>query len=141
MIVNPVNGAHCDLIAQSKNGSGKTGAFSIGSTLRVDPQIQKPQILVLAHVRELSTQIADVYGKICKFTDIRVNNFTVTGAVDNSQIYVTTLGKIATNLKKRGNSGKVDLSALKCLVVDETDHFFTDQRNMQQLNELHKNYI
>ena len=45
MIVNPVNGAHCDLIAQSKNGSGKTGAFSIGSTLRVDPQIQKPQIL------------------------------------------------------------------------------------------------
>ena len=84
MIVNPLNGSHYDLIAQSRNGSGKTGAFSIGTTLRVDPQIQKPQILVLAHVRELSTQIADVYSKICKFTDIRVNNFTVTGAVDNS---------------------------------------------------------
>ena len=96
---------------------------------------------MLAHVRELSTQIADVYAKLTKYTDIRVNNFTVTGAVDNSQIIVTTLGKIATNLKKRGNSGKVDLSALRCLVVDETDHFFTDPRNLQQLNELHKNYI
>ena len=28
-----------NLIAQSKNGSGKTGAYSIGSTMRVDPQI------------------------------------------------------------------------------------------------------
>ncbi len=31
-----------NLIAQSKNGSGKTGAFTIGSVLRVDPSIPKP---------------------------------------------------------------------------------------------------
>lgn len=30
-----------NLIAQSKNGTGKTGAFSIGSVLRIDPKIQK----------------------------------------------------------------------------------------------------
>jgi hypothetical protein len=30
-----------NLIAQSKNGSGKTGAFTIGTVLRVDPKIQK----------------------------------------------------------------------------------------------------
>lgn len=68
-----------DLIAQSKNGSGKTGAFSIGSILRVDPAVIKPQILVVAHVRELSSQIADVYSKLCKYTDISVTNFTQTG--------------------------------------------------------------
>lgn len=36
------NGEYEDLIAQSKNGSGKTGAFVIGSLLRVDPAIKKP---------------------------------------------------------------------------------------------------
>ncbi len=28
-----------NLIAQSKNGSGKTGAFTIGSVLRIDPAL------------------------------------------------------------------------------------------------------
>ena len=37
MIVNPdSNGNYMDVIAQSKNGSGKTGAFTIGSVLRLD---------------------------------------------------------------------------------------------------------
>ena len=33
---NDENGCYDDLIGQSKNGSGKTGAFTIGSLLRVD---------------------------------------------------------------------------------------------------------
>jgi superfamily II DNA/RNA helicase len=32
-------GYHQNLIAQSKNGSGKTGAFAIGSVMRVDPAL------------------------------------------------------------------------------------------------------
>jgi len=55
LIAKPVDGNFFNLIAQSKNGSGKTGAFSIGSVLRVDPKIQKCQVLVVAHVRELSS--------------------------------------------------------------------------------------
>ena len=42
LITTPVSGVYHDVMAQSKNGSGKTGAFSIGTTLRVDPSIQKP---------------------------------------------------------------------------------------------------
>jgi superfamily II DNA/RNA helicase len=30
-----------NLLAQSKNGSGKTGAFSIGSALRIDESVEK----------------------------------------------------------------------------------------------------
>jgi len=30
-----------NLMAQSKNGSGKTGAFCIGSALRVDQKVEK----------------------------------------------------------------------------------------------------
>ena len=123
LIMVPNNGVFHDLIAQSKNGSGKTGAFAIGTTLRVDPAIVKPQVLVLAHFRELSSQIADVYTRLCKHTDIRVTNFSATGQTE-AHILVTTLGKLANNFQKRGNSGKLDLSALKCIVFDETDVFF-----------------
>ena len=140
MIMQPVSGVYHDLIAQSKNGSGKTGAFSIGTTLRVDPAVLKPQVLVLAHFRELSSQIADVYTALTKYTDIRVTNFSASGQVD-AHIVVTTLGKLANNFTKRGNSGKLDLSALKCIVFDETDVFFGEQRSLKQLKELHAKYI
>lgn len=49
------NNDFINLIAQSKNGSGKTGAFTIGTVLRVDPKIQKTQVLVVCHIRELCT--------------------------------------------------------------------------------------
>ena len=42
LIIGEVDKNICDLIAQSKNGSGKTGAFSIGTTMRVDRKILKP---------------------------------------------------------------------------------------------------
>lgn len=90
LIIGEVDKKVCDLIAQSKNGSGKTGAFSIGTTLRVDKKILKPQVLVIAHVRELSQQIADVYSQLTKYTDIKVSNYTVDGKSAGCQIVVTT---------------------------------------------------
>jgi superfamily II DNA/RNA helicase len=42
-----------NLIAQAKNGAGKTGAFVIGSLLRIDPAIQQAQVIVIGHTREL----------------------------------------------------------------------------------------
>lgn len=82
MIQNNQDGVYFDLIAQSKNGSGKTGAFAIGSTLRVDPSIMKPQVLVVCHVRELASQIAEVYTKLTKFTNINVSNLLVSGKTE-----------------------------------------------------------
>jgi superfamily II DNA/RNA helicase len=35
------NDPHHSLIAQARNGSGKTAAFAIGSTLRVDRSLKK----------------------------------------------------------------------------------------------------
>ena len=141
MITDAVNGVHHDLIAQSKNGSGKTGAFAIGTTLRVDPAIMKPQVLVLAHFRELAAQIADVYTKLCKYTNINVTNFTVSGKTEGVHIIVTTLGKLHNNLNKRGNSGKLDLSALRCIVFDETDVFFGEDQHLETLKQLHSKTI
>ncbi len=44
---------HENLIAQAKNGAGKSGAFVIGSLLRVDPSIEQVQVIVIGHVKEL----------------------------------------------------------------------------------------
>ena len=95
---------------------------------------------MVAHSRELSSQIADVYMKVCKYTDIRVTNLATSGQVD-AHIVVTTLGKLDNNFKKRGGGGKLDLSALKCLVFDETDVFFSEQRTLKQLKEIHTKYL
>ena len=111
-----------NLIAQSKNGSGKTGAFTIGTVLRVDPKIPKTQVLVLCHIRELSAQIADVYSKITKFSDITVSDYTATGKAGNAHIVVTTLGGLKNALSSR--KSVIDLSALRSLVIDEVDVFF-----------------
>jgi superfamily II DNA/RNA helicase len=41
------------MIAQSKNGTGKTGAFAVSSVLRVDPTIAALQVIVFANSREV----------------------------------------------------------------------------------------
>ena len=125
LIATPNDGEYFNLIAQSKNGSGKTGAFSIGTVLRIDPKIQKPQALVVCHVRELSSQIAEVFEKLTKYSDIKVSNFTATGKSDGCHIVVTTLGKLSNALKGRKSS--IDMSALRMLVIDEADVFFGEQ--------------
>ena len=49
-----------DIIAQSQSGSGKTATFLIGNLNRINLEINKPQIVVLAPNRELATQIYTV---------------------------------------------------------------------------------
>ena len=49
-----------DIIAQAQSGTGKTGAFTIGTLQRINTSINKTQGLILAPTRELSKQIHDV---------------------------------------------------------------------------------
>ncbi|GAF78551.1 unnamed protein product, partial [marine sediment metagenome] len=46
-----------DVIAQAQSGTGKTGAFVVGSLQILDEKLDEAQILVLAHTRELARQI------------------------------------------------------------------------------------
>ena len=91
----------------------------------------------MCHVRELSSQIAEVYEKITKFSNIVVTNYTATGKAEGAHVVVTTLGKLTNALKtQRGKKPTLDLSALKCFVVDEADVFFNEKRNFQALTEV-----
>ena len=118
------------LIAQAKNGSGKTGSFAIGSVLRVDRADPAIQIICIVNVRELCNQIASVYEKIIMGTGITLLNTMNETKQTSAQIIVTTHGKLD---KLLGGRKPLDLSKLKCIVVDEADVFFLDDKNHASL--------
>jgi superfamily II DNA/RNA helicase len=56
-----------NIIAQAQSGTGKTGAFVIGTLNQLDVTKSQTQILVIAPTRELITQIASIYSEISKY--------------------------------------------------------------------------
>jgi ATP-dependent RNA helicase DDX19/DBP5 len=122
------------VIVQAAAGSGKTAAFGVGSILRINRDDPKTQVLVVVNVRELCNQIYAVYDKILKGTGITLANF----ASDNKkpqQVIITVHGVLSNMLEGKRS---IDLSKVKCIVVDEADVFFTDDRNFEVLSKLHK---
>ena len=117
-----------NLIAQARNGCGKTGCFAIGSTLRIDRDNHSPQVLVIVNTRELCNQIHSVYDRIIRGTGITLSNFMFNTAP--SQIIVTTHGKIEPLV---GGRKPLDLSQIKCFVIDEADCFLLDDKNFASL--------
>lgn len=121
----------CDLIAQSQSGSGKTGAFAIGSLSRVDPKACYPQVLMIANTRLLALQIHKVVENIAKFMGIEVVA-CVGGHKSNSQmnaqqikyahVLVGTPGRVCEMLTKRAFDGK----KVKTLIMDESDVLLKD---------------
>ena len=117
-----------DLLVSSQTGSGKTLAFMLPSLQRLadQPRSDIPQILVLTPTRELAQQVADV---AIKFGGGQQGPRIVTlvggapygpqlrmlrGRVD---IVVATPGRLLDHL----NSGRLDLSAVQTLILDEAD--------------------
>ena len=56
-----------NIIAQAQSGTGKTGAFVIGTLNNLEVIKNKTQILVIAPTRELITQISSIYKEISKY--------------------------------------------------------------------------
>ena len=68
-----------------------------------------------------------------KGTDISISNFAT--KVEHAQICVSTHGQINVEISGRK---KMDLKQLKCMVVDEADAFFYDDRTFEALNSVCK---
>jgi superfamily II DNA/RNA helicase len=97
------------LIAQAKNGAGKSGAFIIGSLLRIDPTIKKTQVVIIAHSRELVNQLASVIARILEHApSYKLCNLAIDKPDGSAQIVVSTLGFLL-NLCS-GRSKSIDLS-------------------------------
>ena len=118
-----------DLLVSSQTGSGKTAAFMLPALQKLMVQHETPgrgpRILVLTPTRELAVQVtkaADTYGR-----NMRVKTLSVVGGMpyplqnrmlkNGVDILVATPGRMLDQM----NSGRIDLSRLQFLVLDEAD--------------------
>jgi superfamily II DNA/RNA helicase len=119
-----------DIIAQAQSGTGKTGAFVIGSLTQVDETIKKPQVLVLVHVRELAEQIAKVATNLGQYMNLNV--LTAVGgnpvrddirALDTgAQFIVGTPGRVYDLMSRNA----LNTSEIRVLVMDEADQMLEE---------------
>ena len=115
-----------NIVAQAKNGSGKTCAFGLGVISSIDENLKNIQAVVFAHTRELVKQIDDVLSKIAKFTNVRVTAL-LSGENepnDYGQIIVITPGHFDNCFLKRN---KNLINNLKMMVLDEADFMLTNE--------------
>lgn len=115
-----------DLIATAQTGTGKTAAFVLPALqyLLQTPRQKLPQILILAPVRELANQITV---SIRKYSQSQVKVVSILGGMpyhaqlrqlsQSVDIIVATPGRIIDYI----NRGKIDLSQIKMLILDEAD--------------------
>jgi len=115
-----------DVLGLAQTGTGKTAAFSLPLIAKLDPQLNVPQMLVLAPTRELANQVADAIKDFSRnIPGLRV--LAIYGGADygqqikelrrGPQIIVGTPGRTIDHLER----GKLKLDQLKALVLDEAD--------------------
>ena len=125
-----------DIIAQSQSGTGKTGAFVIGSSSIINPEEKHPQVLILATARELASQIYTVYINIAKHMNINISlciggtnvktNFKKGGdpyhEIRTSQVLIGTPGRVYDYIGLKA----FDPTKIKMFVMDEADALLKD---------------
>jgi translation initiation factor 4A len=126
-----------DMLAQSQSGTGKTGAFTIGTLANVDPTLQAPQVLVLVHTRELAQQhekVARGIGQYLKVSEHQTGLKVLCAVGGTSvgqdkktlragaQFIVGTPGRIFDLIRQ----GALKLDQLKHLILDEADQLLED---------------
>ncbi|XP_065778545.1 ATP-dependent RNA helicase DDX50 isoform X2 [Muntiacus reevesi] len=137
-----------DLIAQARTGTGKTFSFAIPLIERLQrnqetiKKSRSPKVLVLAPTRELANQVAKDFKDITRKLSVacfyggtsyqsQINH--IRNGID---ILVGTPGRIKDHLQ----SGRLDLSKLRHVVLDEVDQML-DLGFAEQVEDiLHESY-
>lgn len=128
-----------DLIAQARTGTGKTFSFAIPLIEKLLGEMQDrrrgraPQVLVLTPTRELANQVSRDFSDITKKLAVACfyGGTPYGGQIERMRngidILVGTPGRIKDHLQ----NGKLDLTKLKHVVLDEVDQMldmgFADQ--------------
>jgi superfamily II DNA/RNA helicase len=122
-----------DIISQAQSGTGKTGAFTIGSLCRVDPEINETQLLILLPTHELATQVYDFTKEISKYLEINIVKLIGGTPINSSfellntkpHVIIGSPGRILDLMNRR----RLMTSALKNLVLDEADEMLSSGFN------------
>ena len=118
-----------DLIAQAQSGTGKTGAFSIGTLCKIDESVQRIQSIILVPTRELAEQVTKVITDLSSYT--KINILKVVGGTNvnlcreelskNPHIVVGTPGRILDMIRRR----YLPTNDVKLLTFDEADEILS----------------
>lgn len=115
-----------DVVGQAQTGTGKTAAFALPLLANIEIKKLVPQVLVLAPTRELAIQVSEAFHQYA----MNIPGFHVMpiyGGQDYQtqikqlrrgvHVVVGTPGRVMDHMRR----GTLQLSALKCLVLDEAD--------------------
>ncbi|XOV80675.1 MAG: DEAD/DEAH box helicase [Aestuariibacter sp.] len=115
-----------DLVGQAQTGTGKTAAFALPMLAKIDPDLNKPQLLVLAPTRELAIQVAEAFQAYANNTKkVRILPIYGGSSYDNQirqlkrgvQIVVGTPGRVIDHIKRK----TLKLDNVSMMVLDEAD--------------------
>jgi ATP-dependent RNA helicase DeaD len=136
----PVVQAGSDTYINAETGSGKTLAYVLPLFQVLDCEQRAAQVLILAPTHELAMQIYHVTCDLAQHSGMDVRSASLIGgaAIDRQierlkkkpQVLVGTPGRILELIER----GKLKLSELKTLVIEEADRLLADE----SLEEVHK---
>jgi ATP-dependent RNA helicase DeaD len=127
-----------DLVGLAQTGTGKTAAFAIPLIQQADAGLRQTQALVLCPTRELCVQVARDITALAKYVKgLKVLAVYGGASIEHQikslrrgiQIVVATPGRLHDLIRR----GKVDISAVGTVVLDEADEMmqmgFQDELN------------
>jgi translation initiation factor 4A len=120
-----------DIIGQAQSGSGKTGAFAIGTLQRIDLSQKTTQALIIAPTQQLALQIVKVFKSLSLYMEGLVVKSLVggTSVADDANelrdniphIIIGTAGRVYDMMKRRN----FDCGTIKLFVMDEADEMLS----------------
>jgi len=118
-----------DLIAQAQSGTGKTGAFLIGTLEKIDASKKETQILILAPTHELVHQIYEVARELSKYLNISIMEVVGGTSVHECRegldkqphIIIGSPGRVLDMIQKNF----LYTNNLKTLIFDEADEILS----------------
>ena len=122
-----------DMIAQAQSGTGKTGAFTVGSLNIIDTSKKTTQAIVMAPTRELAMQISNVFIAIGSYLkNYKVQLLVGGNSVDEDikklkdkegppTVIVGTPGRIHDMIRRN----HVNVKHIRVLTLDEADEMLS----------------
>jgi translation initiation factor 4A len=129
-----------DIIAQAQSGTGKTGAFTVGTLCSIDTNSPHTQALLLSPTRELAKQTFQVLTSIGSYVETLNVKLLVGGKnseddikslnVTTPHIIVGCPGRVYDMLRRNN----IDNKYIRMIVLDEADEMLSQGFNEQVYN-------
>ncbi len=118
-----------DFLGLAATGTGKTAAFGIPMSERIDSSKRQVQALVICPTRELALQVTEQLNLLGKHKKLRTVPIyggagygdQIRGLKQGAQIVVATPGRLIDHLEK----GTISLEHIQIVILDEADEMIS----------------